>query len=290
MTSSRSKDSEFLKSVRNGAVIGALVLVVAIPWIRSQKQPEAPAVRPVPQASAPARPSAPTPAPAPDLPRVLANFGDEAPSAEAQHVADWAFFTGDNQGRAVVLLDKKMAKVYTFDTRGRLIAAAPVLLGSAVGDDSAPGIGDKPLALIQAHERTTPAGRFVARPGMNTNGEDIVWIDYDAAVSMHRIRPVLASERRFERLSSPTHEDNRISNGCVNLPVPFYEQVLSPTVKATGAVIYVLPETRSAQEVFGSFDVHDPQAVAAAAAAARVARPAEAVAAAPLQARSDRTE
>jgi hypothetical protein len=221
---------------------------------------------------------------------MLANFGDEAPSPEAQHVADWAFFTGDNQGRAVVLLDKKMARVYTFDTRGRLIAAAPVLLGSAIGDDSAPGIGDKPLALIQAHERTTPAGRFVARPGMNTNGEDIVWIDYDAAVSLHRIRPVLASERRFERLNSPTHEDNRISNGCVNLPVPFYEKVLSPTVKSTGAVIYVLPETRSVQEVFGSFDVHDPQAVAAAASAMRAARPAEAVAAAPLQARSDRTE
>jgi hypothetical protein len=232
------------------------------------------------------------PAPAaPALPRLLADFGDEAPSAEARHVADWALFTGDNEGRAVVVLDKKMAKVYTFDPRGQLIAATPALLGSAIGDDSAPGIGNKPLAQIKAHERTTPAGRFVARPGLNNHGEDIVWIDYDAAVSMHRIRPVLASERRFERLRSATHEDNRISNGCVNLPVPFYEKVLSPTVKKTGAIIYVLPETRSVEETFGSFDVHDPQAVAAALADGRVgSRSAETVAAAPLQARSDRNE
>ena len=283
MTSPRSKDSEFLKSVRNGAVLGALVLVVAVPWIRSQKQDSVPVAPPASQVAKPA-PAAPAPAA-----RLLADFGDEQPSAQARQVANWAFFTGDNGGRAVVVLDKKAAKVYAFDTRGRLVAATPALLGSAIGDDSAPGIGDKPLAQIQAHERTTPAGRFVARPGMNTNGEDIIWIDYDAAVSMHRIRPVLASERRFERLASATHEDNRISNGCVNLPVPFYETVLSPTVKTTGAIIYVLPETRTPEEVFGSFDVTDPQAVAAA-----PARPQQLAAAATtpqqLQARRNRDQ
>lgn len=90
---------------------------------------------------------------------------------------------------------------------------------------------------------------------MNTHGEDIVWIDYDAAVSMHRIRP-LPGERRLERLASLTVDDNRISNGCVNLPVTFYEGVLSPTVKKHGAVVYVLPETRSARQVFAG--LYDP--------------------------------
>ena len=36
-------------------------------------------------------------------------------------------------------------------------------------------------------ERTTPAGRFVAERGQNLRGEDVVWIDYDAAVLMHRV-------------------------------------------------------------------------------------------------------
>jgi hypothetical protein len=77
---------------------------------------------------------------------------------------------------------------------------------------------------------------------------------------MHRVRPTVAAERRLERLASTSEEDNRISFGCVNLPVHFYEQVLSPTVKTTGAIVYVLPETRTTKEVFGSWDVTDPAA------------------------------
>nr|WP_299766110.1 hypothetical protein [Ramlibacter sp.] len=193
------------------------------------------------------------------------------PSADVRHVANWAFFSHDNQGKSVLILDKKAARVWAFDPHGKLTATTAALLGSAIGDDSAPGIGDKPLAAIKPQEKTTPAGRFVAEPGMNTNGEDIVWIDYDAAVSMHRVRPAVAAERRLERLASPTAADNRISFGCVNLPVTFYEGVLSPTVKQTGAIVYVLPETRTPQQVFGSWDVTDPsqapQVVAARAAA-----------------------
>lgn len=239
--------NEFFRSVRNGAVIGALVLVAAIPWMRSRQEQPAPAAPPFIS-----KPSFPQPA------GRLADFGDETPSGDALHVANWAFFTGDNQGKSVVLLDKKAARVYTFEPTGRLVAATPALLGSAIGDDSAPGIGDKPLAQIRPEEKTTHAGRFEAQPGVNTDGEDVIWIDYDAALSMHRVRPTVAAERRLERLATPTEEDNRISFGCVNLPVHFYEQVLSPAVKKDGAVVYVLPETRTPQEVFGSWDVTDP--------------------------------
>lgn len=245
--------SEFLTWLRNGAIVGAIGLAIAIPWLRREPAPPAPA-------PAATRPQAPAVVHGP-----LPDFGGEAPSADALHVANWAFFTRDHQGKAVVILDKKAAKVYAFDARGRLLAATPALLGSAVGDDSAPGIGDKPLSQIKPDEKTTPAGRFVAEPGRNANGEDIVWIDYDAAVSMHRVRANVAAERRMERLLSPTEADNRISFGCVNLPVPFYEKVLSPTVQQAGAVVYVLPETRTPQQVFGSYDVTDPAAVRAAA-------------------------
>jgi hypothetical protein len=72
---------------------------------------------------------------------------------------------------------------------------------------------------------------------------------------MHRVRPLVKAERRLERLASPTARDNRISFGCINLPVAFYEKVLRPTVKRYGAIVYVLPETRSPQEQFGSYDV-----------------------------------
>src|SRR5205085_1721268 len=194
----------------------------------------------------------------------LADFGGEQPSADARLVANWAVATANAGRHAIVIVDKKDARVYVFGPNGKLRDSAPALLGSARGDDSFPGIGDKPLSQVRPYEKTTPAGRFVAEPGRNTGGEDIVWVDYDAAVSMHRVRPLVARERRLERLATRTTDDNRISFGCINLPVAFYENVLSPSVQKYGAIIYVLPEVKTPQQVFGAYDVTDPAQVAAA--------------------------
>lgn len=185
----------------------------------------------------------------------LAQFGSESASADARRVAHWAFHSGDHRRHAVVVVDKKDAKVYVFSPDGQLQGATPALMGSAIGDHTVPGIGDKPIAQVLPAERTTPAGRFVAELGTNASGEDVVWVDYDAAVSMHRLRANVKSERRLERLASSTPKDNRISYGCINLPVAFYEKVLSPAVRSTGAVVYVLPETRPAASLFGAYDV-----------------------------------
>jgi len=184
-------------------------------------------------------------------------------------VANWVVATANAKKHAFVIVDKKDARVYVFAPDGTLKDSAPALMGSARGDDSFPGIGDKPLAAVRPEEKTTPAGRFVAEPGRNADHEDIVWVDYDAAVSMHRIRPLVARERRLERLASLTIDDNRISFGCINLPVSFYENVLSPAVQKYGAIVYVLPEVKSPRQVFGAYDVTDPEQVAAARARGR---------------------
>ena len=105
---------------------------------------------------------------------------------------------------------------------------------------------------ILPEEKTTPAGRFLVEPGRNSHGEDILWVDYDAAVSMHRVRPVNPAERRLQRLASATASDNRISFGCINVPVSFYNRILSPTFKNTQGVIYVLPETMPVRDAFVS--------------------------------------
>ncbi len=144
--------------------------------------------------------------------------------------------------KSLVILDKKNARVYVLDPGGKLKASTPALLGAAMGDENIPGIGEKPLSAVRPEEKTTAAGRYIAELGVNTGGEDIVWVDCNAALSMHRVRPAVKEERRLERLASPTSEDNRISFGCINLPVAFYEGVLKPAVQQTGAVIYVLPE------------------------------------------------
>lgn len=148
------------------------------------------------------------------------------------------------------VVDKRRATVSVLNGRGQLLGISPVLLGAAVGDDSAPDIGTRPVAQVLPHERTTPAGRFLAEPGHNAKGEDIVWVDYDAAVSMHRVRLANPSDRRLQRLATPTVDDNRISYGCINVPVKFYNNVLGPAMNGRGGVVYVLPETRPWQQVF----------------------------------------
>ena len=173
------------------------------------------------------------------------------PSAAARQLVQAVLAAHDQLGRPFVVVDKVAAKVFVFAADGELRAAAPALLGAARGDDSVPGIGDRPLAQVRPFERTTPAGRFVAEAGLNSGGEDIVWIDYDAAVSMHRVRATNPRERRLQRLASPSAADNRISWGCINLPPAFFEGWVKPIFAAGRAVVYVLPEVKRPEQVFG---------------------------------------
>ncbi len=186
-----------------------------------------------------------------------ANFEREHPSGEARHVADWVVDSGDNRSMPFLIVDKSNARVFVFDAGGQLHGAAPALLGLARGDDSVPGIGERKLSTIRPEERTTPAGRFVASLDRNLHGEEILWVDYDAAISLHRVITSNAKERRAQRLDSPSPLDRRISYGCINVPVKFYDKFVSPAFTGTNGVVYVLPETRSAREVFASYDVEE---------------------------------
>jgi hypothetical protein len=94
-----------------------------------------------------------------------ANFKLEPAAPGVRKLADWIVDSRDNRGLPFVLVDKEGAKVFVFNADGHLRGAARALLGSATGDDSAPGIGTRELADIRPEERTTPAGRFVASLG-----------------------------------------------------------------------------------------------------------------------------
>lgn len=200
---------------------------------------------------APAKKSAETLQPAENHRR--AHFGRERASSEAREIADWIVESADNLNLPFVIVDKVDARVFVFDPRGRLKGAAAALLGVARGDDTVPGIGDREYADMPPETRTTPAGRFVADIGIDARGEDVVWVDYEAAVSLHRVITTKPEERRLERLATPTPLDNRISYGCINVPKKFYETVVSPAFTGTQGIVYVLPETRPAREVFASY-------------------------------------
>lgn len=183
------------------------------------------------------------------------SFKREAASADTRHIAAWVAHSADNGGMPFIIVDKVQAKVFAFDARGRFRGAAPALLGMARGDDAVPGIGNRALSEIRPEERTTPAGRFVASLDRNLKGEEILWVDYESAVSMHRVVRGKPDERRAQRLASATPLDNRISYGCINIPVKFYENVVSSLFSGTSGIVYVLPEIRSVKEVFALYEV-----------------------------------
>ena len=238
--------AEWSAGVRQGVLLGVAVLALTLP----------PAGLATVHISA-SRPLALQSAADFEVPRV-ADFGDHLASLDARFVANWVAHSRDNQHLPFVILDKRDARVFVFDAGGMLVDSSPVLLGAAAGDDSVIGIGTRPIAQVRPEERTTPAGRFVSQPGRNASGEDVVWVDYNAAVSMHRVRPVDPKERRLERLASSDATQRRISYGCINVPVAFFEGVIKPALGAQRAIVYVLPETRKVREVFaGSYPV-DP--------------------------------
>ena len=194
--------------------------------------------------SVPARSAVPTAAAVHEL-----DLGLESASPDVRELTDWVVTSRDNQALPFMVVDKMNAKVFVFGPEAKLRGAAAALMGLGRGDDSVPGIGQRKLATIRPDERTTPAGRFQASLGHDLQ-QDILWIDYDAALSLHRVIVGNRKDRRAERLTSATPLDNRISFGCINVPVAFYDGVVAPAFAATVGIVYILPETRPLRAVF----------------------------------------
>lgn len=241
-----AKGATMAANARRGLFVVAATLAIAIPSTMVSGQ------RSIPPPSVMEMPALPG---APSVDARFADFGKGTASPDVRHVADWIADSRDSGGSAFIIIDKKFAKLYVFDSHARLHGSTAILLGSARGDDSVPGIGSRPIAEVRPEERTTPAGRFIGERGRNLRGEDVVWVDYDDAVSIHRVLTTNPAERRLERLATAAVDDNRISYGCINVPVAFYEAYVRPLFAVHRAVIYVLPEIKSAQQVFGSYDV-----------------------------------
>lgn len=156
----------------------------------------------------------------------------------------------NNQGLPFLVVDKVQAKVWLFNAQGGLVGSSAALLGLALGDNSAPGIGERAMASIRPDERITPTGRFVSTLGRNLQGDEVLWVDYDSGLSLHRAIHGQAAERRTQRLASPTPADNRVSYGCINVPSAFFNALVLPTVRKNGSIVYILPETRPLDQVF----------------------------------------
>ena len=172
-----------------------------------------------------------------------------AMSREAQDFATWIVRSRDHAGLPFAVVDKQQAQLHVFDAQGHLAGSTPALLGATRGDHIVPGVGERAqYGAVRADERTTPAGRFVSEPGFNQSGEHVVWVDYESAFAIHRVRPGRSFMMRVERLGDEGAAGKRLSEGCVVVPVAFYQQVVQRVLGASRSVVYVMPETRSWRE------------------------------------------
>jgi len=176
------------------------------------------------------------------------DFQDTHASADARSLVGWVRRSGDAQGRPFAVVDKRAAHIYVFGADARLAGHSAALLGSTVGDHTVPGVNEHAQAgWVGPDERTTPAGRFVAEPGENSSGEHVIWVDYDSAFAIHRLRPGFSYQARASRLATQQARGKRVSWGCVVVPVAFYRDVVQRVLGRTRSVVYVLPETRTVQ-------------------------------------------
>lgn len=178
---------------------------------------------------------------------------DKPPSETVSIVTNWIIASGDNGGLPFMVIDKVAAMVFLFDAEGQFIGATPALLGITAGDDSAPGVGDRELSDIKPEDRTTPAGRFVAKFGLASGNRNVLWVDYETSISLHPVITTNKKERRLQRLRSSSAYDNRITFGCINVPAKFYDNMVKPLFADTNGIVYILPEFKYLFEVFPAF-------------------------------------
>jgi hypothetical protein len=173
-----------------------------------------------------------------------------APSDAETRVLQWVTASDDNGDLPYMVIDKTTGRLSLFDAEGTPAGEAPVLIGKAVGDDSSPGVGGKKLSQLGPAEKTTPAGRFLAKFGRAAGNQQVLWIDYATSVALHAVVTGNKRERRLERLASASPEDKRITYGCINVPVEFYEKTIRPLFRKNGGIVYVLPDTKPLEDVF----------------------------------------
>lgn len=171
-------------------------------------------------------------------------------SADASQVIAWVHKSRDAHGKPFAVVDKRNARIHVFGADGKLVGSSVVLLGQTRGDNMVPGVGARAqTGTVGPGERTTPAGRFEAEPGENLKGEPIVWVDYESAFVIHRVRPGRSWKVRAQRLASADPDDKRVSWGCVVVPVAFYLDVVQKVLGKSPSVVYVLPEARPVQSL-----------------------------------------
>ena len=162
-----------------------------------------------------------------------ANAATPTETAVVQNIVE----QNDNQGKQFIVADKQAGTLTMYTASGQQITSTPALFGKTEGDS--------------VSSKNTPSGRFETKQAnvrtegyggsaqvLTQNGQNLQL--GGSSYAIHRVYTKYASENRQGRLDTPTASDNRISHGCINVPVDFYDTYLDSD---QDTVVYVMPET-----------------------------------------------
>lgn len=159
-------------------------------------------------------------------------------SQTADVVNSWVTQTKDNAGQKYIIADKATGEIHIMDGKGNVLATAPALYGSKIGDGMT--VGETPAGIFTLTQESAPSSyggdlqHFADAP----NGD---------IYAIHRVLTNNPKQNRLGRLASKTGDDNRISLGCINIPTAVYDQHLASGFQGK---LYILPDQKDLNQVF----------------------------------------
>lgn len=147
-----------------------------------------------------------------------------------------------------LIVDKVQGKMSLVSPTGEVINETKVLVGRDKSDviDTDAYAGNKKFAY-----KITPAGIFPVKryKADKYGGTVLVFIDgVAAATALHRVYLGNPAQKRDKRILSDDPNVRRITNGCINVPVDFFDEVLEKL--PNGTLLFVLPEQAKTTEQF----------------------------------------
>lgn len=91
----------------------------------------------------------------------------------------------------------------------------------------------------------TPAGKYKLKAMYSTRLRSTILVFHEgdhAVLAIHSVYVGRPEQRRVERLESASPDDNRITNGCINVPAEFMAKLLALPDGLTLEVLQEMPE------------------------------------------------
>ncbi|MCK7506105.1 MAG: hypothetical protein MZV70_19845 [Desulfobacterales bacterium] len=102
------------------------------------------------------------------------------------------------------------------------------MLGMAIGDDAVPVLATGKCRPSVPRSAPRPQAALFPTWVSITTKRDILWVDYDGADVHASGGDEQATKQPPGAFSHTNASDNRISYGCINVPVKFFNNVLKP--------------------------------------------------------------